>query len=103
MVFAASDTAQKTSAPSRPESTLAGAGRYREIQVAILPSIMFIKCPHITDKYLSLPPYHLIAHTGVALGDLHDLGGDVFFHVVRHGNAIVTVAVHFHSGIYRLE
>ena len=52
---------------------------------------------------LVFPPHHLIHNPGVALDDLHHFGGDVFLHVVRHGDAVVAVLVHLHSGIHGLE
>ena len=51
----------------------------------------------------SFPPHHLIHNPGVALDNLHHFGGDVFLHVVRHGDAVVAVLVHLHSGIHGLE
>ena len=52
---------------------------------------------------LVFPPHHLIHNPGVALDDLHHFGGDIFLHVVRHGDAVVAVLVHLHSGIHGLE
>ena len=43
---------------------------------------------------LELPPHHLVDDAGVALDDLHDLGRNVFFDVVRHRYAVVAVGVH---------
>ena len=51
----------------------------------------------------SFPPHHLIHNPGVALDNLHHFGGDVFLHVVRHGDADVAVSVHLHGGIHGLE
>ena len=43
---------------------------------------------------LELSPHHLVDDAGVALDNLHDLGRDVFFDVVGHGDAVVAVGVH---------
>ena len=37
------------------------------------------------------------------MDDLHYLGGDVFLNVVWHGDAVVAVLVHLHSGVHGLE
>ena len=38
-------------------------------------------------------PHHLIDHTGVTLDNLYHLVGHVLVHIVRHGDAQVTVSV----------
>lgn len=38
-----------------------------------------------------LPPHHLVHHSDIALDDADHLGGNIFIHVVRHGDAVVTV------------
>ena len=48
---------------------------------------------------LGLSPHHLVDDAGVALDDFHDLGRDVFFDVVRHGDAVVAVGVHRDGGV----
>lgn len=50
-----------------------------------------------------LSPHHLVDDAGVALDNLHDLGGDVFFDVVGHGYAVVAILVHRNGGIDGLE
>ncbi len=52
---------------------------------------------------LSLSPDHLIDDAGVALDNLHDLRADVFFDVVRHGDAVVAVGVHRDGGVDGLQ
>ena len=52
---------------------------------------------------LELSPHHLVDDAGVALDDLHDLGRDVFFDVVRHGDAVVAVGVHRDGGVDGLQ
>ena len=52
---------------------------------------------------LTFPPHHLIHNVGVALDNLHHFGGDVFLHVIRHGDADVAVFVHLHGGVHSLE
>lgn len=52
---------------------------------------------------LDLSPHHLVDDAGVALYDLHDLGRDVFFDVVRHGDAVVAVGVHRDGGVDSLQ
>lgn len=52
---------------------------------------------------LPFSPDHLVDDAGVALDDLHDLGRDVFFDVVRHGDAVVTIGVHRDGGVDSLQ
>ncbi len=52
---------------------------------------------------LELSPHHLVDDAGVALDDFHDLRRDVFFDVVRHGDAIVAVGVHRDCGVNGLQ
>ena len=52
---------------------------------------------------LELSPHHLVDDAGVALDDLHDLGRDVFFDVVGHGDAVVAVGVHRDGGVDGLQ
>ena len=52
---------------------------------------------------LFLPPHHLIDHAGVALDDLHDLGGNILLHIIRHGDAVVAVLVHLHRRVHCLQ
>ena len=47
-----------------------------------------------SETILELSPHHLVDDSGVALDDFHDLDRDVFFDVVRHGDAVVAVGVH---------
>ena len=56
-----------------------------------------------SETILELSPDHLVDDAGVALDDLHDLGRDVFFDVVRHGDAVVAVAVHRDGGVDGLQ
>ena len=49
------------------------------------------------ETILELSPDHLVDDAGVALDDLHDLGRDVFFDVVRHGDAVIAVGVHLQA------
>ena len=55
------------------------------------------------EMILELSPHHLVDDAGVALDDLHDLGRDVFFDVVRHGDTVVAVGVHRDSGVDSLQ
>ena len=59
--------------------------------------------PFREKSLLKFPPHHLIHNPGVALDDFDHLGGDVFLHVVRHGDADVAVSVHLHGGVHGLE
>ena len=52
---------------------------------------------------LALSPHHLVDDAGVALDNLHDLGRDVFFDVVGHGDAVVAIGVHCDCGIDSLQ
>ena len=52
---------------------------------------------------LALPPHHFVDDAGVALDDFHHLGADVFFDVVRHGNAVVAVLIHRDGGVDGLQ
>ena len=54
---------------------------------------------------LLFSPDHLIDDANVGLDDLHDLVGNIFICVVRHGNstAILLLAAHLDSGIDRLK
>ena len=52
---------------------------------------------------LELSPHHLIDDAGVALDDLHDLGRDIFFDIVRHRNSIIAVCIHRDGGIDSLQ
>ena len=54
-------------------------------------------------KLLSFSPHHLVDDAGVALDNLHNLGRDVFFDVVGHGDAVVAVGIHRHCGIDCLQ
>lgn len=54
-------------------------------------------------RLLKLPPHHLIHHPRIALDDLDHLGGDIFFHVVGDGDAVVVVLIHLHRGFHGLE
>ncbi len=55
------------------------------------------------ETILELSPDHLVDDAGVALDDLHDLGRDVFFDVVGHGDAVVAVLVHRDGGVDSLQ
>ena len=55
------------------------------------------------EMILELSPHHLVDDAGVALDDLYDLGRDVFFDVVGHGDAVVAVGVHRDSGVDGLQ
>ena len=55
------------------------------------------------NENLEFPPNHLVDDAGVALDNLHDLRADVFFDVVRHGDAVVAVSVHRDGGINSLQ
>ena len=52
---------------------------------------------------MSVSYTHLDAYKRQALDDLHHFGGDVFLHLVRHGDADIAVSVHFHGGVHGLE
>ena len=52
---------------------------------------------------LPFSPHHFVNDAGVALDDFHDLGRDVFFDVVRHGDAVVAVGVHRDGGVDSLQ
>ena len=58
------------------------------------PQDIFTSFFRFSKTILPLPPHHLVDDAGVALDDFHDFGGDVFFDVVRHGDAVVAVGVH---------
>ena len=53
--------------------------------------------------YKLLPPHHLIHDPRIALYDLHHLGGDILIYIVGHRDAMVTVGVHGHGRIHRLQ
>ena len=52
---------------------------------------------------LELSPDHFINDTGVALDDFHDLGTHVFFDVVGHRDAVITISVHRDGSIDSLQ
>ena len=55
------------------------------------------------EMILELSPHHLVDDACVALDNLHDLRGDVFFDVVGHGDAVVAVGIHRHCGVDSLQ
>ncbi len=59
--------------------------------------------PHKCNAILELSPDHLVDDAGVALDDFHDLGRDVFFDVVGHGDAVIAVSVHCDGGVDGLQ
>ena len=56
-----------------------------------------------SETILELSPHHLVDDSGVALDDFHNLGRDIFFDVVRHGDAVVAVGVHRDGGVDGLQ
>lgn len=52
---------------------------------------------------LALSPHHLVNYAGVALDDFHNLSRDIFFDVVRHGDAVVAVFIHRDGGVDSLQ
>ena len=50
-----------------------------------------------------LSPNHLIHHARIGLNDLDDLGGDVFFDIVRYGDTVIAYLIHCDSRIDRLQ
>ena len=56
-----------------------------------------------SETILELSPDHLVDDAGVALDDFHDLGRDVFFDVVGHGDAVVAVLIHRDGGVDGLQ
>ena len=52
---------------------------------------------------LIFAPDHLVDDPDVALDDLHHLGADVLFDIVRHRDAIVAVLVHGDGGVHGLQ
>ena len=60
-------------------------------------------CFKTSFSALPFSPDHLVDDAGVALDNLHDLGRDVFFDVVRHRDAVVAVGVHRDGGVNCLQ
>ena len=48
---------------------------------------------------LVFAPDHLINYANVRLNNFDDFSADVFVHIVWHWNAVIVIAVHFHSCI----
>lgn len=64
------------------------------------------RCPvrragHEVD--LELAPNHLVDDAGVGLDDLHDFRRYILVHIVRDGDAVVTVLVQLDGGIHGLQ
>ena len=58
----------------------------------------------LSTPYIALflfTPDHLVDYAGVGLNDLNHLSRNVFFNIVRYGNAEVTAYVHFHRSVNR--
>jgi hypothetical protein len=47
--------------------------------------------------------FHLVYYTNIALDNLHHLGRDILFDIVRSRNAVVAILVQCHCSIYSLE
>ena len=67
------------------------------------PQDIFTSFFRFSKTILPFSPHHLVDDSGVALDDLHDLGRDIFFDVVRHGDAVVAVGVHRDGGVDGLQ
>ena len=58
---------------------------------------------HEGSSALGLPPHHLINYTHVALNDLHHLGTNVLFHIIRHRDTVIPILIHGYRCIYSLQ
>ena len=55
----------------------------------------------VSDSLFS--PHHFVDDADVALDDFYHLGADVFVHVIRDRDTVVTLFAEFHCGIYCLK
>ena len=54
-------------------------------------------------SFLPLSPHHSVDDVRIALNDLHHFRGHIFVQIVRHGHTQVSVGVHGHCGVHRLQ
>lgn len=59
--------------------------------------------PHNKNLLIYDSPNHLIYHSCVTLDNLNYFCTDIFLHIIRHWDTIITVQLHLHSSVHCLK